>query len=349
MLRAKYVKYILKFNHPSGTSRGVLYNKPSWFLKIWENKNPEIYGLGECAPIHGLSRESIINIEPKLNELCQNIHLHESIELDNFPSIKFALEIALKDLYNGGEKILFNNPFTSEKSKIKINGLIWMGEKEHMLNQIRDKIDLGFSCLKLKIGSIDFKDELYLIQKIRQEFKEDDLELRVDANGAFETKDALNKLKMLSEYNIHSIEQPIMPGQLKGMKKLCKESPIDIALDEELIPIINDGNKEDLIEYLHPQYIILKPSLLGGFEATKKWITIAEKQNTSWWITSALESNIGLNSIAQFTAEFDNPLPQGLGTGKIYSNNIPSFLTQDGEHLSIDKNASWKDDILNFN
>ena len=224
-----------------------------------------------------------------------------------------------------------------------------MGDKTHMLKQIRNKLDAGFSCLKLKIGAIQFKDELYLIQKIRDEFNEDDLELRLDANGAFQPNNALNKLEKLSEYGIHSIEQPIMASQLKEMKRLCEKSPIDIALDEELIYIKDHKKQKDIINYIQPQYIILKPSLLGGFKATEQWISIAGENNIPWWITSALEANVGLNAIAQFTSEFINPLPQGLGTGLLYSNNIPSFLKIKGENLHISKQLKWNEKILQFN
>lgn len=348
MLKAVFTDYKLNFLKPSGTSRGILYQKPSWFLKVWDIKDPSAYGIGECAPIEGLSIDPISFMNQKLEELTENINNHENIDLKDYPSIQFGLETALLDLKNGGEKVIFKNQFSKGHQEIYINGLIWMGNKESMIDQVKSKIDDGFRCLKLKIGAIDFDEELSIIQSIRKQFNKDELELRLDANGAFDLETAKNKLNQLSKYHIHSIEQPIYPGQFDKMKALCLNSPIPIALDEELISIKDAKKKEDLISYIKPQYIILKPGLLGGFKKTQEWINAAEKNNISWWITSALESNIGLNAIAQFTAQFKNPLPQGLGTGKIYTNNIPSFLELNGEHLKINNELNWNDSMLTF-
>ena len=348
MLKAVFTDHDLDFIKPSGTSRGILLNKRSWFIKVWDENHPTIYGIGECSPIEGLSLDPIPLMHSKLLELIANINDYKTIDISNFPSIQFGLETALLDLKNGGEKIIFNNHFSKGDQLIYINGLIWMDNKEKMLKQVRLKIEQGFKCLKLKIGAINFEDELSIIKSIREQFNKDELELRLDANGAFDLESAKTKLKELSAYNIHSIEQPIYPGQYNQMKELCSSTPIPIALDEELIPITDKLQKDDLISYVHPQYIILKPGLLGGFKKSKEWISVAEKYNIDWWITSALESNIGLNAIAQFTAQFKNNLPQGLGTGKIYSNNIPSFLDQKGEYLKIDRNLNWNDTILTF-
>ena len=349
MLKAEFTDHELEFLRPSGTSRGILNKKTSWILKIWNTENPTIYGLGECGPIEGLSLDPPLLINSKLKELSENINNFRSIDLKEFPSIQFGLETALLDHSNGGKKIIFNNEFSDGNQSININGLIWMGNRMDMLEQVKTKIEQGFKCLKLKIGAINFEDELSIVKSIRKQFNKEDLELRLDANGAFDIKSAVKKLKELSPYSIHSIEQPIYPGQYTQMKEICNSSPIPIALDEELIPTINTKQKEDLLTYIQPQYIILKPGLLGGFKKTKEWISIAEKYNVGWWITSALESNIGLNAIAQFSAQYKNDLPQGLGTGKIYSNNIPSFLEQKGEYLKINKNLNWDDSLIKFN
>lgn len=341
MYEAKYFKYTLKFINPSGTSRGVLNVKPTWLIKIFKKDSPNIFGIGECGPIEGLSIDPINKMGNKLKDLVYNINTYKEIDLLNFPSIAFGLETALKDLENNGVRAIYQNDFYKGIKPIRINGLIWMGNPSHMKKQIKEKLNLGFSCLKLKIGAINFEDEISILKDIRDEFSEDNLELRVDANGAFDTKDAIFKLDKLSKLKIHSIEQPIAPNQLEEIKKLCSTSPIPIALDEELIKNRTQKQKEELIKNIKPQYLVLKPSLLGGFKQTKQWIEIAKKNNISWWITSALESNIGLNAIAQFCAEFQLNLPQGLGTGNLYSNNINSPLTLNGELLSYDPNKKW--------
>ena len=348
MLKADFTSHTLIFNNPSGTSRGVLNTKPSWFLRVWNENNPNIYGIGECSPIKGLSIDPIDAIDKKLTQICNNINNIDSIDIDQFPCIKFGIETAFKDLKNGGRKIIFNNSFSRSQSKIKINGLIWMDNKEAMLNSIRIKIENGYNCLKLKIGAIDFSDELSLLAFIRKEFNSSELEIRVDANGAFIKENALLKLNSLAKFDIHSIEQPIKPKQFSTMNKLCNESPIPIALDEELIGIINNQSQENLLDTINPKYIVLKPSLLGGLDSTKSWIKLAEKRKIKWWVTSALESNIGLNSIAQFTAEFSNKLPQGLGTGQIYKNNIPSFLELNADELYINNELEWDLSNLKF-
>ena len=348
MLKADFTSHTLIFNNPSGTSRGVLNTKPSWFLRVWNENNPNIYGIGECSPIKGLSIDPIDAIDKKLTQICNNINNIDSIDIDQFPCIKFGIETAFKDLKNGGRKIIFNNSFSRSQSKIKINGLIWMDNKEAMLNYIRIKIENGYNCLKLKIGAIDFSDELSLLAFIRKEFNSSELEIRVDANGAFIKENALLKLNSLAKFDIHSIEQPIKPKQFSTMNKLCNESPIPIALDEELIGIINNQSQENLLDTINPKYIVLKPSLLGGLDSTKSWIKLAEKRKIKWWVTSALESNIGLNSIAQFTAEFSNKLPQGLGTGQIYKNNIPSFLELKADELYINNELEWDLSNLKF-
>ena len=340
MLKADFTLHQLQFKQPSGTSRGILKSKPTWILRIWDSKNPHQFGIGECSPIEGLSTDPIDQIDSKLSDLCNDINNHQLVDLSSFPCIKFGLETALLDLNNGSKRIICNTAFSNGIKSIKINGLVWMSDKESMANSISQKIKDGFDCIKLKIGAIHFNDEIDLISTIRKQFSSDQLEIRVDANGAFKPKDALSKIEKLAKFDIHSIEQPIQPKLHKEMKEICSKSEIHVALDEELIHTpITEAN--DVIEFIRPKYIILKPSLIGGIQHTKKWISCAKKYNLGWWMTSALESNIGLNAIAQLTSQFYNNLPQGLGTGQIYTNNIPSFLELNKDKLSINHDLKW--------
>jgi len=351
MLKATFTKHVFDFKKPSGTSRGVLTKKTSYFIKVWNILDENIFGIGECSFIEGLSIDNLDLIEEQLSFACTNINLpidELSKKCIAFPALVFGLETALLDLQNGGKRAIFRSPFGMSKAPININGLIWMGDKTEMLKQIETKIEQGFSCLKMKIGAIDFDQEISLLKQIRTQFDEHDLELRVDANGAFSPTNAMDKLNMLSEYEIHSIEQPIKSGQWEEMRKLCDTSPIDIALDEELIGIQGDDFKTQLLKAIQPQFIILKPSLIGGFTATKEWTEIAGQLSIPWWITSALESNVGLNAIAQFVSATYNPLPQGLGTGQLYEQNIPSPLTLNGEQLSFDASSNWDFSALHF-
>ncbi|MBZ9779324.1 o-succinylbenzoate synthase [Psychroflexus sp. CAK8W] len=341
-MKASYFKHILKFKKPSGTSRGVLKTKESWFIKIeTENK----FGIGECGLLKGLSIDSIEDYEATLKWLCDNIHLGLDTlypELKEFPSIQFGLEMAFQSFASSNPYVLFPSEFTDGNKGMVINGLIWMGEKSFMKSQIQDKIQQGFSCIKLKIGAIDFESELELLKYIRSEFSASDIELRVDANGAFSPEHALEKLKRLSAYDLHSIEQPIAQGEWKEMAKLCEQTPLPIALDEELIGIKDVTKKEKALLTIKPQYIILKPSLIGGFQGSREWIELANQHNIKWWMTSALESNIGLNAIAQFTFLQNNKMPQGLGTGGLYTNNIESPLTIEGEHIMYNPKLNWE-------
>jgi len=343
MLQARYIKHTLQFKQASGTSRGILKTKNSWFLILCDTNNPNIQGVGECSIIEGLSPENLEKYESKLQFVCQNIDQREHLldKLSKFPSIQFGLETALLDIQAKGGKTLFRSHFVRSHSPIKINGLIWMGNKDFMIEQIKTKIENGFSCLKLKIGAIDFEEELNILKSIRTEYSHDVLELRVDANGAFSPKSALDKLNVLSEFDLHSIEQPIKQGQFEEMAKLCELSPLAIALDEELIGITELGNKQSLLEEIQPHYIILKPSLIGGIKGSDEWIESAGELSIPWWITSALESNIGLNAISQYAATFNNPLPQGLGTGQLYTNNIDCPLTLNGDQLTYNQEIKW--------
>jgi o-succinylbenzoate synthase len=324
-LKATFHKHILIFKNPSGTSRGVLLDKESWFINLNENGKK---GVGECGLLRGLSIDDRTDYEQKLQWTCDNIHLGvEALweTLIEFPSIQFGVEMAFKSLEVNNSDILFPSDFTDGKTPIPINGLVWMGDKNFMLQQIQDKIDNGFKCIKIKIGAINFEEELSLLQFIRQNFSAKDIEIRLDANGAFDDENALEKLNQLSKFDIHSIEQPLTKGSHFYIE-ICKKTPIPIALDEELIGIFSLEDKEKLLEQIKPQFIILKPSFVGGFKGTQQWIDLAKKHKIDWWITSALESNIGLNAIAQWTFLQQNPLPQGLGTGGLYTNNFTTNL-----------------------
>ncbi len=334
MIKASFSPYELEFKKPSGTSRGILTHKKIWIVKLWNEENPKIFGLGECNPLVGLSIDDRDDFEEELKKICENINDFIDVESYEFPSIRFAIETAHKDLINGGKRILFDNEFSRGEKGIVINGLVWMGSKEEMSQQIVEKIEQGFKCIKLKIGAIDFETELALLKSIRDQYSESDIEIRVDANGAFTAHDALKKLEHLAKFKLHSIEQPIKQGQVEVMAKLCKVTPLAIALDEELIIHQRKDEKEILLEEIQPQYIILKPSLVGGWKASEEWIASAEKLNINWWITSALESNIGLNAIAQWTAELKTKTPQGLGTGGLYTNNFDSKLKIKGQFLT---------------
>lgn len=342
MLKARWFKHTLHFKNPVGTSRGVLHDKDSWFIILEDLTKPGIRGLGECGLLKGLSYDDRSGYEHKVNELCENINepgLQEA--LSDWPSIKFGLEMALRDLQVPESMILYPSPFTRGEKAMNINGLIWMGEKDFMFRQIEQKLQQGFNCIKMKIGAIDWEEELTLLKYIRKKFPPDRLELRVDANGAYTVKDAPKKLEELAQLKIHSIEQPIKAGQWEAMTELCRHSPIPIALDEELIGITECQEKNELMETICPQYIILKPSLVGGFAESEEWIDIAEKYDTGWWITSALESNVGLNAIAQWTFTFGNTIPQGLGTGRLYTNNITSPLEIANGQIHYNPGKKW--------
>ncbi|MGK7389453.1 MAG: o-succinylbenzoate synthase [Candidatus Cyclobacteriaceae bacterium M2_1C_046] len=347
-MKFSYKKYSLKFRFPAGTSRGVYLEKPTWIIKIEVNGT---IGYGECSPLKDLSIDPIDLMDEKLRELGNKL-LNSSLPADEkqvyqmayylsdeFPSIRFGLETALLDLLNGGNRIIFNNKFVRGEYKIPINGLIWMGDQEFMLEQAKVKPDKGFKCLKMKIGAISFEKELEVIKRIRA--TDPDLVLRLDANGAFGYDEVLEKLDQLKEYNIHSIEQPIAAGQLDKMKQLCAVAPISIALDEELIGINLLEKKVELLKNINPHYIILKPSLVGGIAACNEWIQIAEDNGIGWWITSALESNIGLNAISQYTAEQEAISFQGLGTGQLFENNFDSPLTIINGALQYDLKKKW--------
>lgn len=344
-MKAIYHKYILQFKRPSGTSRGVMTEKETWFI-VLEKEGKK--GIGECGILRGLSIDDRPDYEEKLRWTCANIHLGENQlweALVEFPSIQFGVEMAFRSLVSESPFLLFPSDFTDGRKSIPINGLVWMGEESFMKQQIEEKLADGFRCVKLKIGAIDFDAELELLRFIRQHFTPEQVEIRVDANGAFDSYLALNKITQLSEFKIHSIEQPIPKNNTDSMADLCKTTPIPIALDEELIGVFSLEEKEVLLQKIKPQYLILKPSFIGGFRGTKEWISLAEKHQIGWWITSALESNIGLNAIAQWTFLQQNLMPQGLGTGALYTNNFDCPLEVSQGQLWYKKDADWDCDF----
>lgn len=340
-MKASFSKYTLNFKTPSGTSRGVLHVKTTWIIKITKG---ERVGYGECGMFAGLSVDDRNDFEEKLQWACLNIKLGLDVlydALEFYPSIQFGLEIAFKSLNSTNPYHLFPSKFTNGEDQILINGLIWMGDYSFMKKQIAEKINSGFSCLKLKIGALDFQTELKLIKNIRKQFNANILELRVDANGAFSPNQALERLKHLSDFDLHSIEQPIKAGQLEDMARLCENSPLDIALDEELIGVFGVTKKQNLIQTIKPKYIILKPTLIGGFQGSQSWINIAKENKVKFWTTSALESNIGLNAIAQWTYSKNPDIPQGLGTGGLFTNNISSPIEVKKGKLIYNPNLNW--------
>ncbi len=344
--RAYFIPYTLQFKQASGTSRGILKTKDTWFIVIEENGK---IGIGECGMFRGLSLDDVPNFESKLQWVCDHIHFDlEALlsSLVDFPSIQFGLEMACRSLASSDGFELNPSPFTRDERSIPINGLIWMGSEQFMKDQIKTKLSEGFDCIKMKIGAIDFETELGLLRSIRKEFSSSDIELRVDANGAFDPKHALEKLKRLSDYDLHSIEQPIKQGQLDEMAALCRNTPLPIALDEELIGVVEPEIKIELLKHIKPQYIILKPTLLGGYRGSESWISMAEELQIGWWITSALESNIGLNAIAQWTYKLQSDLPQGLGTGGLFTNNFVSPLVVKNGTLQYESKSTW--DISNL-
>ena len=336
MYTIKIVPRRLHFKQPAGTSRGSYTTRDVWYLHLTSDKYPDRVGIGECAPLPKLSCDDMQGYESVLAHICNEVTEQGGFSVESlrdYPSILFGLETAFRHLERGCFE-LWDTPFSRGEVGIPINGLIWMGDYKKMLEQIEAKMAVGFRCIKLKIGAINFEEELALLRFIRSHFSAKEVELRVDANGAFAPADAMEKPKRLAELDLHSIEQPIRAGQWEDMARLTAETPLPIALDEELIGINIPERKQCLLDSVHPQYIILKPSLHGGMAGGNEWIREAEKRNIGWWITSALESNIGLNAIAHWCATFNNPLPQGLGTGALFTNNVDM-------PLEVRKDSLW--------
>ena len=337
MMRISIEKRVFHFKQPAGTSRGIYTTRTSWILHFSDTAFPGREGVGECAPLPQLSCDDLPDYGDVLRRMCDIVEQTGEIPfelLTPYPSMLFGLETAWLHLRNGSQ--LFDTPFSRGEEGITINGLVWMGSYDEMLRRIEEKIEQGFGCVKLKIGAIDFDRELALVSGIRQRFSASDIELRVDANGAFAPGKAMERLRRLARYDIHSIEQPIRQGQWTEMARLCRESPIPIALDEELIGVNTPETKTRLLDIIRPQYIILKPSLHGGIRGCEEWITMSRKREIGSWVTSALESNVGLNAIAQFTAHIygsELNMPQGLGTGQLFYDNIDSPLYIKGDKL----------------
>lgn len=344
MLKAKFSPYRLSFKTPAKTSRSVMEFKDTFFVEIFDSENPQRRGIGEAALFRGLSAEDVPEFEAELSNCCENFS-SDKIEQIKFSSIRFGLETALSDLKNGGHMMPFNQ---SSNFSIPINGLVWMADARTMLSEMSRRIESGFNCVKLKIGGVDFDEELDILKSIRREYSPSDIEIRLDANGSFAPKDALIKLDRLAKYSIHSLEQPIKPGQYSEMAEICEKSPIPIALDEELIGMTPDSQKLFILSELKPSYIILKPSLCGGFVEADQWIAKAEALGMGWWATSALESNVGLNAIARWTLNHNTAMPQGLGTGSLYTNNITSPLAVLSGDLIYNSDAKWDLNPIHF-
>ncbi len=355
-MKIDVLKYRLDFKFRAGTSRGVMTAKDSFFIRMIHEKEPKIQGIGECGPLPGLSpdltdeltgvfehcRESLLGLEDLGPEKLK------TMIPGNFPAVLFGLETALMDLMNGGKRIIYNNQFFNSFISIPINGLVWMGSKEEMRQRIKQKIDEGYDCIKIKIGAINFEDELDLIKFIRKSFSKEQLTIRLDANGGFSFGEIFHVLDRLEALQIHSIEQPIQAGNWRRMYELCSNTPIPIALDEELIGLHTTKYKADLLDEINPQYIIIKPTMVGGLRESEEWIQLASQRAIGWWITSALESNVGLNAIAQFTANYKPEMAQGLGTGQLFVNNFPSPLTINSGKLYYDKEVAWDLSKLKF-
>lgn len=338
MLRARHTRYVLDFLFEARTSRNSLWHKPTHFVEVWDDAEPEVRGLGECNHFAGLSPESEAEFEAALEDACASGAIGASA-----PSgVRFGWECAVAQLRSGGKDEIFPSAWTRSHTPININGLIWMGDKQLMLKRIGEKLDRGFKCLKLKIGGIDFADELDLLGMIRKAFSPSALELRLDANGAFAPAEALARLRQLSPFGVHSIEQPIKAGQPRQMAEVCALSPIPICLDEELIGVKSEAEKEAILDVIHPHYVVLKPALCGGLSEADEWIRLAQEREICWWATSALESNVGLSAIAQWVGAKSPAMPQGLGTGALYSNNFCSPLEQKGQSLYFKGNGDCR-------
>ena len=353
-LKADYLKHTLHFRFDAGTSRGTLTERVIYLIRLCDTDDPAVVGYGECGPLKGLSYDDRPDFETHLARYCRDFNSLDlqlftwnvPIVLDQvigqeFPSILFGFETAMLDFLAGGRRVLWETDFSQGHRSLPINGLIWMGSPAFMRQQIEEKLGAGFTTLKLKIGAIDFEQECNLLAMIRDRFTPEQITLRVDANGAFRPDEAMTKLDRLATYGLHSIEQPIRAGQPELMADLCRHTPLPIALDEELIGQMEYVSKFRLLKKIQPQYVILKPTLLGGMRHCDEWVEIAGRLNIGWWVTSALESNIGLSAVAQYTAQFKNLLPQGLGTGQLYKNNFDSPLSITNGQLHFNPGEPW--------
>ncbi|MEZ4756989.1 MAG: o-succinylbenzoate synthase [Flavobacteriales bacterium] len=344
MLHARWTEHSLQARFPLGTSKGTLDKRTVWYLIAWNDEWPERIGIGEAAPFPGHSLEFPADVRTKLLELCQRTTDWQQRlqgDLIQVPSVRAAVEQCLRDLDVGGTKELFPSDFTLGQRGIPINGLVWMGDKRTMRARIRAIIADGYRVVKLKIGALDWAEEEALLREVRSEFNANDLELRVDANGAFDAAEVMPVLHRLADLGVQSIEQPIAPGRYELMAEVVAASPVPIALDEDLIGLHHTDARTALLDTVRPGHIVIKPSLVGGWQATREWIGLAGERGIGWWITSALESSIGLNAIAQFTATLPIDRAQGLGTGSVYLNNIPSPLEVENGALFHRPERGW--------
>ncbi len=353
-IQATYYLHDLQFNFEANTSRGSLGKTHRIYLvKVFLKDEESYFGLGEAAPLKGLSIDFREDIEEMIGFFCGKaeqledpLDVLEDPLINLFPSVKFAFETALNDLFNGG----IRSPFFTKNSDftpIPINGLVWMGDKKVMLERIEEKINAGFKCIKIKVGAINFKEECQLLEHIRNVFSKEQLIIRLDANGSFTQDDVFSKLEKLSRYDIHSIEQPVLPGQWDLMNKVCSSNIIPVALDEELIGYSKEESRTILLKTIKPQYVILKPTLLGGYRETSEWVDLCKKLDIGWWLTSALESNVGLNAIYQMACRLGVTTYQGLGTGMLYENNFSSPLKILKDQIQYDFSESWRLPMLN--
>lgn len=349
-MRLEYAPYRLKFKKLAKTSRETMQEKVTCFLKLYDEKHPESYGIGEAAVFPGLSPEANSSYEYKIMELMANVAIGKATDLSRYSSLQFGLEQAIWDFSSGCRGCYFDSDFLSDKSSIEINGLVWMNDFETMLSEAHEKIEKGFKCIKFKIGAIDWDKELSMLRSIRK--LDDSLEIRVDANGGLQHDILWRQLDELAELNVQSIEQPVPKGNIELMARICKESKVPVALDEELIGVYGIEEKRKLVRSIKPAYLVLKPALCGGFSGAEEWIGVGSEEGVGFWVTSALESNVGLDAIAQWTALHNSGMAQGLGTGSLYVNNFetPLYLEADRLHhctgVEVDRkqfeNLDWR-------
>lgn len=354
-LLASLFKKTFHFRFDARTSRGAMKERTSWFVKLSDESQPEVFGIGECAPLPGLSPELNGDFDAHLASLIESINatpiascpgklqdidkwMNQRPPIAAVSSLRFAMETAMLDLASGGQRRIFENDFLTGKG-IPINGLVWMGGMDFMLQEIEIKIRDGFKCIKIKIGGLDFEKECDILQYVRRKYFRDNITIRLDANGAIKADDAVYKLRELSKFGIHSIEQPIKTGH-EFLPELCAKTPIPIALDEELIGV-DPVQGQVLLTRIKPQFLVLKPTLHGGLSGADRWIKAAASHGIGWWLTSALESNVGLNALAQFGANYPLPLPQGLGTGSLYEDNFPSPIEISRDLLQHNPRETW--------
>ena len=353
-MKIEVIQHTLKFRFQAGTSRGILQEKDSYFIKVFDDQVPSRVGIGECGPLPGLSPDLKGDINKVFNELIRYAGSKGTLEeadIDivippEYPAVRFALETALLDWQHGGKRLIFENGFFDGTVDIPINGLVWMGDKKTMLQRIQKNLESGYDCIKIKVGAISHEDELELLRYIRYSFSANEISIRLDANGAYVSSNVWLILDDFAQFDIHSIEQPVLSGNWEFMADVCAKSPIPVALDEELIGVHSADVGQSMLDFIKPAFVVLKPTLHGGCSMCTQWIKAAEKRGIGWWITSALESNIGLNAIAQFVANYHITIPQGLGTGQLFTNNIPSPLKIRQGRLAYSAEQNWDLSIL---